>query len=497
MGQGHIRKGFFFYFGLFVLLLVAIFCICLVIMIFNPGKTVLWMQYFTADEQIYVNETTDESKTPITMSFIQNNIDTIKIDCSSFAEVVVQRNHDKKFAKEGIHIVNKAKGFQGASGAVHFKYTATVTGKELQISVTEPNGFLYFAKDIEVVLASYTDWDNNFGHINLIVTTVDGDFKIGHTGLLQEDVKLAGLTVNTQKGDVILGETFAVESLNKLSLTTNSGRILTHKKFTHSGKEYTGITLNSAATLATTSGRIDVGLVNVKTNDLKIECKTGSVDIDFIKAANTAIACERGTFTFGTIDGNVSYAAGEDTMITPLVKADYITGNFLLQGYDKAEPEIYINRIDGMLNVYADKGKIDINQTHGEVEIVSNDNLQADIIVAENNVNFIDVQTKKGNVNLGFLGQFKNAQIKNDQGKIFVKVISGTKFKAETRKNASGVENSNQEMLPNDKISVSIELLPNGNEKNSFTVDGTDGTLNVYTNNTVEYKLVAKTDLVG
>ena len=43
MGQGQIKKGFFFYFGLFVLALVAVFMVCLVIMMFNPGKTVLWM----------------------------------------------------------------------------------------------------------------------------------------------------------------------------------------------------------------------------------------------------------------------------------------------------------------------------------------------------------------------------------------------------------------------------------------------------------------------
>lgn len=497
MGQGQIRKGFFFYFGLFVLLLVAIFCICLVIMMFNPGKTVLWMQYFTANDQFVVSETTDESKTEINMNFIQNNIDTIKINCNSYAEVIVQRNHEDAYSKEGIYIINKAKGLQGANGAVHFDYSVTVTGKEMQITITEPNGFLYFSKEIKVVLTSYTEWENNFGHINLIVNTVDGDVSVGNTGLLPEDVELAGLTATTQKGDIILGDSFAVEKLNKLSLTTGSGRIISHNISTHSGKEYTGINVGCAASLATTNGRIDLGLVNVGANDLKVTCETGSVDVEFIKAANTNIACERGTFTFGTIDGNVSYAAGEDTMITPYVKADYITGNFLLQGYDKAEPEIYINRIDGMLQIYADKGKIDVNQAYGAVEIKSDDNLTADVIVAENNVSRIDIQTDSGEINVGFLGQFKNANLRNDEGKTIVKVVSGTKFKAVSYKNASGVQDSAQELLSVDKISVSIELLDDGYERNSFVVDGTDGTLIVYTNNNIEYKLVAKTDLVA
>ena len=72
MGQGQIRKGFFFYFGLFVLLLISVFLVCLVIMMFNPGKTVLWMKYFT-DNNVYKYETTtDGSETPIDFSSLSS-----------------------------------------------------------------------------------------------------------------------------------------------------------------------------------------------------------------------------------------------------------------------------------------------------------------------------------------------------------------------------------------------------------------------------------------
>ncbi len=492
MGQGQIRKGFFFYFGLFVLLLVAIFCICLVIMMFNPGKTVLWMQYFTANDHIIVSKTTDEEPVDINLSAI----DTIEINCGAYAEVIVQKTREEAYAKEGIHIINNAKGFQGASGAVHFGYTATLTGRSLELTVTEPKGFLYFSQDVKIVLAAFSDNDTNFSHINLIVNSVDGDVSIGNSGLsfTPKDVQLAGLTVNAaQSGDVVLGDYFNTSTLENLSLKTKKGDIISHNKISYSGKEYSGISAGCETNLITESGRIELGLVNVGGNNLKLDCQTGSVDIDFVKAASTNVICKRGTFDFGTVDGSLNYAgAASDTMTTPYIKVDYITGDFVLDGNEKVEPEIYINRIDGSLHVNADNGKVDVNQTHGEVEIVSSGKLAIDVIVAENNLNQIDVKTNSGNVDMGFLGQFKSTNITTDSGKVVVRVISGIKFAANSYKN-----NGSNELLDEGDVSVSIELLDSGDARNSFVVDGNDGTLNVYTNESVGYKLVAKTDLIG
>ena len=104
MAQGQIRKGFFFYFGLFVLALIAVFLICLVIMMFNPGSTVLWMQYFTSNSTVAITETTDGTAMPIKLE----TISSIDIECS-YANVVVQRNNT--YDDDAIYVVNKAKGF--------------------------------------------------------------------------------------------------------------------------------------------------------------------------------------------------------------------------------------------------------------------------------------------------------------------------------------------------------------------------------------------------
>ena len=94
MPQGKIKKGFFFYFGLFVLLLIAIFLIILVILMFNPGKTILWFKYFTSSPEPYViTQTTEEDESlrkDIDLSS-GSSIETIEIE-ATYADVLIQKN---------------------------------------------------------------------------------------------------------------------------------------------------------------------------------------------------------------------------------------------------------------------------------------------------------------------------------------------------------------------------------------------------------------------
>lgn len=497
MGQGHIRKGFFFYFGLFVLLLIAIFCICLVVMMFNPGKTVLWMQYFTANQH-YVVEKTSDGMYDINMNFLQNDVDTIEINCTSYANVIVQRDEDDDFAKEGIHVINRAKGFQGASGAVHFDCKVSYNNRVLTIDVSEPNGFLHFSKDIKIVLASYTEYTSNFSNINLIVNTVDGDFSIGNVGInpKEEDVKLKSLTVDASgSGDIVVGEYFATNNLEKLSLKTSSGDISSLKSNTYQNKEYKGIQTNCDIELGTVSGEIELDLINAGTNNLKISNEKGNIGANMIKAENVDVVCKHGNYIFGTVDSNLNFAgANADTMITPNIIVDYIAGNFVVSGSEKAEPDVKIKKIEGEIRVLADKGKIDVDEAKGLIEIQSGNNFSTDIIVSEQNNNKISVSSKYGDVRLGFLQNVSNVTVRTETGKIYLNVTSSASFTANAKKNAFNVADENQEVLSNDNIFVSIELLET-NTKNPLVVNGGTGLVNIFTNASVDYKLVAKTSL--
>ena len=169
---GQIRKGFFFYFGLFVLLLVAVFLVCLVVMIFNPNKTVLWMQYFTDNTSYHINKTTDTKE-----DIDWLNIEHLEINCT-YANVIVERDNNAQYPKTEMIVKNNAKGFTAASTAVPFavsvEFEESSEGfKKLVVNITEPAGFLFFSKNITVVLhaSSVDEKLDNFSKLNLVVNT--------------------------------------------------------------------------------------------------------------------------------------------------------------------------------------------------------------------------------------------------------------------------------------------------------------------------------------
>lgn len=491
MPQGQIRKGFFFYFGLFVLLLIAIFLICLVVMMFNPGKTVLWMQYFTGNNHYTVTKTTDESKTQIDWA----NVTQLEINCT-YANVTVQRN--KEFSEDGIHIFNYAKGFSGASNAVHFEYNVYFEGNTLKVDVVEPNGFIFFSKDIRIVLNAHTDRQLNFDRMKLTINSKDGQVDIGGTTAKgAENVKLSSLSVNTGKGDIYISERFDTSTLTALSLISDEGKIQSTKDISY-GNSSTGkgFAVNCDTTLKTNKGLISLDAVNAAGHDIDLGCKKGNVAIDFIKADTINVACVQGNYRFKTIDGNLSYTNSEDSIIAPNIIVDYISGDFSLTttGNVDAEPDVTIKEIKGNIMVIADKGKIDVNKAHGAISVDSANQLNVDIVVAEDREasKNIVINNVSGSVKLGFLGAVaESVRIVTEKGKVDINVTSLANFVADAFVN----DGNNTTRLSNDKISVSLGLAE-GETKNPLTVRGTSsvsGTMTITTNSNVSYNLVGKT----
>ena len=65
MADNKVKRGFFFYLLMFILLIVAFVGICMTIMLFNPGKDVLGFCYYKNNINQKITVTTDESETEI------------------------------------------------------------------------------------------------------------------------------------------------------------------------------------------------------------------------------------------------------------------------------------------------------------------------------------------------------------------------------------------------------------------------------------------------
>lgn len=487
MPQGQIRKGFFFYFGLLVLLLIAVFMVCLVIMMFNPGKTVLWMQYFTGEDHIYVEKTTDDSKTAIDWA----NVSKLEINCT-YANVTVEKNHTKNYNKDSLYIKNYAKGFVAASDAVAFDYNVYYEGTTLKVDVTEPNGFLYLSKDIEIILHITQNSSANFSNMDLTVNTTKGQVDLGNNVKSGELVKLKSAKVSTQSGNIYVSNNLDTDSLQALDLETVEGQISAMKTVSYSGKTGKGLRVNCDAKFSTNKGNIVMDAVDCGSHNLGISCKKGNVSIDYISATDVEVACVQGNYKFGEVYANLDYTNSEDSMIAPNIVAQLVNGNLRItkDGFrGVAEPNINVKKVNGEISVHADKGELKIGEANGTIDVNSEGSLAINIEIGENNSATKRIVNKSGSTTIGYLGSVLGTNtIFSDKGKVTINITSVANFNADAFVN----DESGTTRVDDKKISVSLGLAE-GETRNPLNVRGTSGTtgaITIKTNGSISYNLV-------
>ena len=487
MPQGQIRKGFFFYFGLFVLLLLAGFCVCLVVMMFNPGKTVLWMQYFTANQDYRIEKTTDEAQTEINY----NALTGIQIDATSFANIKVQKTKD--YQKTGVYIVNKAKGFASAKNAKAFDCSVSLEGTTLIVNIQEPTGFLYISKDIEIIVHMTSELETNLDYIVLSAKTGSGYIGVGESGKDAKNVQLKGLTAETVDGNIYLTDYFDMSRVDSnIKLKSHSGKIEALGNIEYeTGKTANGIKVGCDVEISNTKGRVNAGAIVC--NNLELKTESGDMKIDNIKTSGaTKVTCSKGNFVFGKITNNISFAKSEDTLLSPNVTITELDGDFLINGRELANPDIKISKINGKFTSFVDQGSIFLGEANGEISIQSENSLTANVVVGENNDKNITIKNKNGDIKIGFLGNVKGStEIISENGKVFVNVLKNAKFTAMAYKSETYTD---ENLLEESKITVSIDnsTLDPLMSKNPLKVNGgatttESGIIKIVTKNHVTY----------
>ena len=479
MAQTTIRKGFFFYFGLFVLLCIAVFLVSLVIMMFNPGAKILWMQYFTGNSVTQVKKLTEGDA-----SINYDTIDEISINCD-YANVIVQANEEYRSGK-GIYIINRAKGFTAAKSATKFSYSVSQTGSELIVDVTEPTGFLFFSKKIDVVINCYQNW--SFGNLKLNVNATGAcDVYFGSDGILDDrQVSLGKIDVETEKGNIYITKNAVFNG--EISLSTNSGRIRALCD---------NVAIDGETKLKTKSGKINIKNLNVGSNELEITNTKGAVAIDDIRANGAYVVCIQGNFVFGKVHTDLDFSRSKDKIVSPIVNADEITGEFVLVSENdetQIAPEAYIKKVGGKLTAAATKGKINVKEANGAIDITSSGSFSEDITIAEDNTNTIVITNKSGAIKITFLGSVgSDVTLKNESAKTYVNFTTDAKFTATAKKFSNETE-----YVAESNIDVSIDgssVDYNDSQKSELVVNGeslSSGHIYVSTGNKIYYTLIAK-----
>lgn len=506
MPQGKIRKGFFFYFGLFVLFIIAVFLIILVILMFNPGKTILWFQYFTPSENEFViTETTDGRAIDLSSS---SSIKTIKVE-SSYANVNIQKGNDVR--KDAVIIKNEAKGFALASDATPFSYEVILneTGDILTVKVTEPTGFLYLSDNISITFnifynEDYNKSSGNFENLDFEITTTSGNVDIGAGTYINQTISPKSITAKTTSGDIIFRESAKTLNMQTLSLQTVDGDILAPgNNETYNSQKVSGIVKNNGSIfLKTTNGTIDLSYVVINENGtLNIENEKGNIVIDNIFTKYTGINCYEGNYIFKNIQSeDFTFTPASDRIASPNIQIDKIEGRFSISSNaDKntANLDVVIKKLVGEAYISEVNGSISINELDGFA--------YSEMMNGNINVTYINQEkaTEKGNtfiaengatINITFLGKFSSRlDARSQSGNIVFNYKSDTNFVASSFIN-DGInygDPDNPELLPDDKISVNVGS--SGTKNPFYSQIGSEegqGTLNIYTNAKVSFNLV-------
>lgn len=397
-----VRKGFFFYFGFFLLIIVAVVLIIFVVMMFMPGTSILGLEYFAGEGAQRIMATTD---TKSEISFEQPNFSSVEINCG-YADVLVQKNND--YQLDGIYIVNNARGFVTTAKANDFAYSVALENDVLKISVTEQNGFLYFSKDVKIVLQISNENLNPFSDKSITIKNSDGNIYIGghvKTGY-SHDIDVSNLNVNSLNGDILLSA-HSPNSYANLNLQTGSGEISISK---------TDVSADNM-TLQTGSGNITAGSLS-SPNVITLNSNKGKITINQISGFSSQ--CTDAYMNIGTVNGNADFTASAESFGSSVININQINGNITAD--DAHNSTFNLGTVAGTAFVHTSTGAINIT---GSIQSYSNLYTKSGNITATiaQNASNVSVTTEKGNIQVTLPRDFVALTIENQTGETNLNVF--------------------------------------------------------------------------
>lgn len=479
MAGNKVKRGFFFYLGIFLLFILGFIGVCITIMIINPGKNVLGFSYYSYNKGIMIEKTTDEAKNAIDLD--NTTFETITIDAGN-VDVVVQNNDDYK--KSGIYLINSSSGFVKSEDNVSLEYSVLVDGSNLNIKANTTRGFISFSDDVKLLIHYGKISENKLENTKLKIKTTSGSvnlggsFNAGHTADIYPD----SIDIETDSGNVKFGR-HASNIYSQLSIRTNSGNIdLT------SVEDKINTVENKDNSLQVTSGKI-----NVISN-------SGIIDLNKAKS-DVYIASDSGTVRAKEINGNVDVKA-----YSCIIEIDKITGNLnFSEGSEiMSACKVYVNELSGDLNVPQGRnsyievlkigGNVNIHNTNGNVNLGSDKSPLSKTVYVETTMGNINVKlesnrsrffvTEKGNISLTYAnGIYGSTNISNNSGNTEIIFEQNSKVKFDFK-----LKRETEEEFDLSKVSFDIfngNKLPSNPYYFNSSVGAINGTVEIITDSSV------------
>lgn len=425
MAEGSkVKKGFFTYLLIFILMIIAFIAVSIVIMIFNPGKNILGFKYNRHNSVDQVVATTDDSHQELNL--FETKYDVIEID-AGVADVCVEANDS--INKDCVLVTNRIRGFSKADVENDFKYSVNIDDKTLKVKIDAVKGFLNFSDDLSVKIhiAMRQQAIDIFKDTKFIVKTTSGNVNIG--GVRNEghslDIAIGELDIETVSGNITVtghtnGAEFdgrdAYEFNSPIKFNTRSGNINLYDcsfglRSVDNNQEPQPkiLKINAVEGLSADvgEGRFQLGTYIGKLN---ISSTKANISVREINGSLNA-SLRSSIVNIDKIDGDLDFSDGNEVMDSNHITINKVTG--------------FVNIPDGRssnITIYDVGGESNIHTTTGNVTLGAKNTLVDRTTY---------VETEKGNINVYFSGNNYSRILKTVSGKINVSfeevILSGDK----------------------------------------------------------------------
>jgi len=462
---GKIKKGFTSYLVVLLIALVAAFLICVTIMLFSPFKNILGFQYFIYNSSDYVYNVTNAENKEV---FDFSKIEEIKVNCN-YANVAIKRSN--RVDSHAIVFENKTKGFAREDQDTGFAYEIfyeDAAKKVLKVEVKEPEGFLYFNKDITINIFVPTEISYSFENTKINITNTSGNIYLGNSEAIKAEgnniIDINDLSIKTNSGDIILFQMVDTD-FEDVFIKTVKGEVDFRKD----------IKVSNELKVYSSSAEINFGAVEAK--NILLDLGNAKFSTSNIKG-NVELYINKGYFDVAKIDGNLVSNDANAQMGAAAINIKEITGTVSLPFANASRINIDKLSKDSEFYAEATSGSINIGETYGEVYIETTSGSVNVHTFADD----IQIKTISGNINVVYDNSTIADQLDfyTEKGKVSLKIKSDLAFKL-------AIYKTDLTIRGDDKIT--IDWMKDKFE-NPLTVNGGTKNIIIYANNNVNISLL-------
>ncbi len=416
--SGNVKKGFATYLLILFIAVIAAFFIIVTVMFFSPFKGILGFKYFVYTDSIKPITSIKSGTSEIDIDY--SKIDEVVIDCN-YADVSIEKS--SKVDNGQIYIENKTSGFAREDQDTDFDYNISFTDEEhrkIKIEIKEPEGFLYFNKNIKVVLMTTKfKTDSSFENVKIDVNSTNGKTYVGSNSDNSElDISIGSLSIKNTNGSVYIFD--RTKSIENLFIKTNKGYI-----------ESRGQTKINNLNIHASKSRIEYSSLNL--DNATIDIGNSDFTAQSLTINNTAnLLINNGYFTVNSLTGNITSNSMVKDMGSAEINIKNLNGNLVIPNANKSKINLDKTSLSSQIYIRGKGSNVNINELKNLALIeTTSGNVKVNVVSDSGNQPEVNIKTTSGNINLDYDSSYlqrNSLQLSTSSGDIDLKMRNTMAF---------------------------------------------------------------------